>query len=184
MLIRVIGKPLMSADHLSTSRTCDPSPLTPSVSFDGAGTQPAQRPRRLGTVWRRVLAGALTLFLLVLVPGVSYAQALTYPGSATWQMRSVEWLRDNGGSPLVDRIENWYYTANRPTGPAPDAAGLPVITAGRSLLAPPPPARARRGPPTAPGRPRAPRPPHRPLRVGRARAPGSSRLFLPLSFFL
>jgi len=79
-----------------------------------------------------------------LVPGVSYAQALTYPGSATWQMRSVEWLRDNGGSPLVDRIENWYYTANRPTGPAPDAAGLPVITAGRSLLAPPPSTRSHR----------------------------------------
>jgi len=144
MLIRVIGKPLMSADHLSTSRTCDPSPLTPSVSFDGAGTQPAQRPRRLGTVWRRVLAGALTLFLLVLVPGVSYAQALTYPGSATWQMRSVEWLRDHGASSLVDRIENWYYTANRPTGPAPDAAGLPLITAGRSSLTPPPGTRSHR----------------------------------------
>src|SRR5450631_4692185 len=127
----------MSADHPNTARTCGPSPPTHSVSCDIARTQPAKRPRRLGTFWRRVLTIALALLLLLLVPGVSYAQALTYPGSATWQMRSVEWLRDHGGSPLVDRIENWYYTANRPTGVALDAAGLPV-PAGRSSLTPPP----------------------------------------------
>jgi len=144
MFIRVIRKPIMSADHPNTAHTCDPSSPTPSMSCDVARTQPAQRPRRLGTVWRRVLTIALALFLVLLVPGVSYAQALTYPGSATWQMRSVEWLRDHGGSPLVDRVENWYYTANRPTGPAPDTAGLPLITAGRSLLAPPPGTRSHR----------------------------------------
>jgi len=83
---------------------------------------------------------------VLVVPGASYLQALTYPGGATWQLRSVEWLRDHGGSPLVDRIENWYYTANRPTGPAPNAAELPLITAGRSPLAPPPGTRSHRQP--------------------------------------
>jgi hypothetical protein len=77
------------------------------------------------------VALALTLLLLVLlVLGVSYVQALTYPGSATWQMRSVEWVRDHGGSPLVDRIENWYYTANRPPGLASGAAAPQVVVAG------------------------------------------------------
>jgi hypothetical protein len=128
----------VSTDQASTAHTCDPSPPPTSVSCDVTGAQPVPRPRRLGPVQRRVLAVAVTFSIVFLAPGVSYVQALTYPGSATWQMRSVEWLRDHGGSPLVDRIENWYYTANRPTGSAPDAAGLPIITAGRPLLAPPP----------------------------------------------
>jgi len=81
-------------------------------------------------LWRRVLTIALGLFLVLLVPGVSYVQALTYRRSATWQMRSVEWLRDHGGSPLVDRIENWYYTAHAPTGSAPDPAALPAVVPG------------------------------------------------------
>src|SRR5450631_4794265 len=141
----------MSADHPNTARTCGPSPPTHSVSCDIARTQPAKRPRRLGTFWRRVLTIALALLLLLLVPGVSYAQALTYPGSATWQMRSVEWLRDNGGSPLVDRIENWYYTANRPTGSGSEAAAQPVVVAGNIP--------AGRGPLTSPARLLAGRPP-------------------------
>jgi hypothetical protein len=117
---------------------CDAPPPTASVSFDVNSAQPTLRPRRPGTVQRRVLAGALAFAVALLVPGASYAQALTYPGSATWQMRSVEWLRDHGASPLVDRVENWYYTANRPSGVAFDAAGLPVTAAGRSSLTPPP----------------------------------------------
>jgi hypothetical protein len=117
-----------------------------SLSWDVTRTQPAQRPRRPGSVRRRVLAVALAFSVMLVVPGASYVQALTYPGSATWQMRSVEWLRDHGGSPLVDRIENWYYTTNRPTGPAPNAAELPLITAGRSPIAPPPGTRSHRQP--------------------------------------
>jgi len=91
-----------------------------------------------------VLGVALTLVVVLLAPGLSYAQALTYPGSATWQMRSVEWMRDHGGSPLVDRVENWYYTTNRPTGSAPASFALPHTAAAdlasRSPLAWPAPA--------------------------------------------
>jgi len=65
-------------------------------------------------------------------------------------MRSVEWLRDHGGSPLVDRIENWYYTANLSTGSTPRTAGMPLTTAGRSSLAPPS-TKAGRPPGTQPG---------------------------------
>ncbi len=128
----------MSADPANTAHTCDRSPPTTCVSCDVTCAKPAPRLQRLGTVRRRVLAVTLAFSVMLLVPGASYAQALTYPGSATWQMRSVEWLRDHGGSPLVDRIENWYYTANRPTGSSPDAAGLPLITSVLSPLAPPP----------------------------------------------
>jgi hypothetical protein len=89
----------------------------------------ALRTRRL--VRRRALT--IGVALLLLTPGISYFQALTYPGSAPWQMRSVEWLRDHGASPVVDRIENWYYTSHLPTGSAPDRATLPAAVAGRPL---------------------------------------------------
>ncbi|MHB8188678.1 MAG: hypothetical protein ACYDDU_21970 [Dermatophilaceae bacterium] len=138
----------MISDSTNAPTTRDPS-LAPSVLSDVVGAQPAPRLPRPLRVRRRVVVVALALVLALLAPGVSYAQALTYPGSATWQMRSVEWLRDHGGSPLVDRIENWYYTANRPTGSAPAAAILPVIAAGHAgagRTLPPPPALAGHSP--------------------------------------
>jgi hypothetical protein len=122
-------------------RTATLSPGDPSraagASSDVVGAEPAPRPPRSRRVRRRTIA--LALVLLLLVPAFSYVQALTYPGSATWQMRSVEWVRDHGGSPLVDRIENWYYTANRPPGSASGAAAPQVVVAanapgGRSPL--------------------------------------------------
>ena len=35
-------------------------------------------------------------------PLASYTQALTYPGNASFAVRTVEWVRDNGGGGLVD----------------------------------------------------------------------------------
>ena len=63
---------------------------------------------------RRVaLALAVVLPLAVLsVPAASYVTALTAPGSNDWQTTSVEWVRDHGGSPLVDTVENWWYSQN------------------------------------------------------------------------
>jgi hypothetical protein len=116
----------MEGDRTSTAKTREGSLKGGSGSSDGR-TQPARRPRR--SARRRALAVAVALILVV--PGFSYVQALTYPGSATWQMRSVEWLRDHGGSPVVDRIENWYYTSNLPSGSAPARAALPAAGAAR-----------------------------------------------------
>jgi hypothetical protein len=81
-------------------------PLAPCQSSDVVKAQVGARAGRPRGVRRRAVAVATGLILALLVPAVSYARALTYPGSATWQMRSVEWLREHGGSPLVDRIEN------------------------------------------------------------------------------
>ena len=64
---------------------------------------------------RQVLTGLATLlFLLLCVPGVSYAQALSAPGYAGWQVRTVEWLREHGGSSMINAAENWWYTENAP----------------------------------------------------------------------
>ncbi|MEO7586613.1 MAG: hypothetical protein ABIS84_01145, partial [Arachnia sp.] len=68
---------------------------------------------------------ALVVVILMIVPGISYAQAMTAPGYASWSERSVGWVRDNGGAPLVNAIENWWYTRHAPSNAAPDAAALP-----------------------------------------------------------
>src|SRR5664280_86388 len=117
----------MDSDLTSAGIPADRSRLPATESRHVAGNQRPPRP------WRPVLGlrwVAVVLALILLGPGISYVQALTYPGGATWQMRSVEWLRDHGGTPLVDRIENWYYTSNLPTGSAPNQASLPVAAPG------------------------------------------------------
>ncbi|GAB1644134.1 phosphodiester glycosidase family protein [Krasilnikovia sp. MM14-A1259] len=69
----------------------------------------------------------LAVALILLAPAISYGRALAAPGSATWQMRTVDWIRRQHGSGLVNAIENWWYTRHKPTVGAPDVASLPVI---------------------------------------------------------
>lgn len=62
----------------------------------------------------------LVMAALLMVPTVSFAQAMTYPGSAPASVRAVEWVRDHGGGGLVDRVETWLYSRNPPpTGGGP-----------------------------------------------------------------
>lgn len=75
----------------------------------------------------RIVAGGLVVFILL--AGVSYARALTYPGSASWQSRTTGWLRNNGGGFAVNAAENWYYTRNQPASTAPNPASLPQLRA-------------------------------------------------------
>ena len=93
--------------------------------LDGHRRRSPSDPRRP----RRRLAVALAVAVPVAVlgaPAASYVTALTAPGSADWQTTSVEWVRDHGGGPLVDTVENWWYAHNRPTGAAPAAATVPT----------------------------------------------------------
>lgn len=109
----------------------DGSPVAPTP----APVPPRRRRRR----WLRVVV------ILLLIPfallGWSYTSALTYPGSASFSVRSVDWLRAHGGAGLVDRIEVWHYSHQEPPhhglprGPFP-----PVPTAAQR-------ARVRREPP-------------------------------------
>ena len=80
---------------------------------------------------RRRLILLVTAALLV-VPTVSFARAMTYPGSAPASVRAVEWVRDHGGGGIVDRVETWLYSRN-----PPPAKGSPqdrlAARPGRSL---------------------------------------------------
>ncbi|ODU07164.1 MAG: hypothetical protein ABS81_02365 [Pseudonocardia sp. SCN 72-86] len=71
----------------------------------------------------------LTIALLVPVT-VSYIRALTYPGNATVLVRTVEWVRDHGGGPLVNAAENLYYRLHAPADGPPDPQSLPTVAKG------------------------------------------------------
>jgi hypothetical protein len=95
-------------------------------------SEPPRPPRR-----RLAIGLAVALPLTVLsVPAASYVTALTAPGSTDWQATSVEWVRDHGGGPLVDTVENWWYAHNRPTGAAPAPETLPTDTRAAAPPAP------------------------------------------------
>ena len=73
-----------------------------------------------------LLVAALAAVAVLGTVGASYARAITYPGDASWQVRTVEWVRDHGDGGLVDAVENWWYAHNRPTGAAPAPGSLPL----------------------------------------------------------
>lgn len=105
---------------------------------------------------RRRLLGLIAIFVVVAltVPGVSYARALTAPGSATFTMRTVDWIRANHGGTLINAIENWYYTRHQPAAGPPDPAVLPAPGPARSTPAdtsPPSPLPTLPGVPALPG---------------------------------
>ncbi len=79
----------------------------------------------------RTVAGVLAAF--VLLSGVSYARALTYPGNASWQSRTTGWVRDHGGGFAVNAAENWYYTRHQPASTPPNPATLPQQGAGATI---------------------------------------------------
>jgi hypothetical protein len=65
---------------------------------------------------------AIAIVLLLIPVGIDYVDYLNKPGSDTLSVRTVEWIRDNGGNGIVNTIERWWYTNNPPpTGGTPDA---------------------------------------------------------------
>lgn len=72
----------------------------------------------------------VALILLMLFPATSYTQALAAPGGGGWQVQSVEWVRDHGGAPLVNTIENWWYSRQAPSTGSPTPGSIPQLPAG------------------------------------------------------
>src|SRR5207248_8662217 len=93
---------------------------------------PAGRRRRgrAGPV-RRVAAvmTAAALFTLVLAL-FSYVGAVTRPSNSSLAIRSVEWLRDNGGAGLVSQAESYVYSLEAPSKGGPAILRLPSVGVG------------------------------------------------------
>ncbi|MBS1881074.1 MAG: phosphodiester glycosidase family protein [Actinobacteria bacterium] len=87
-----------------------------------------QRPYPRIPLWRRlrrilVLAAAACL----LAAAVSYVPAMAEKHNVGLTISSVEWLRSNGGNPIVSEIENWYYELNAPEKGGPTLTSLPQV---------------------------------------------------------
>jgi hypothetical protein len=84
----------------------EPAPTTPASLAHG------EVERAATSVGDRVLSfiTAAALVTLVATVGISYGRALTYPGEASIAVRTVDWIRDHGGGPVVDAVENWVYS--------------------------------------------------------------------------
>src|SRR5580704_15530650 len=72
---------------------------------------------------RRIATIAATICLVPAL--VSYIGALTGRSDSSIGIRTVEWLRDNGGRGLVDRVENLYYSLTAPSQGGPPLIALP-----------------------------------------------------------
>jgi hypothetical protein len=77
---------------------------------------------------RRIL---LVATLLVLVPATfSYVGAISRKSNSSLGIRTVEWLRDNGGAGLVAKVESIYYSLTAPSKGGPTLQALPKVGFG------------------------------------------------------
>jgi len=95
------------------------------------GPPPAPHPVRR---WVVRMVGAV-LAVVIGVMGLSYTEALTYPGNASWQSRTTGWVRALGGGFAVNTAENWYYTRNPPGNTVPSVSSLPASRAAAPAAA-------------------------------------------------
>ena len=81
----------------------------------------------------------LTALLLAAVSGIAFAGAMLRPSNVPFGVRSVEWLRDNGGAWLVSDVERFYYSFSAPSTGGPALRALPQVGSGAAgSYAPPP----------------------------------------------
>jgi hypothetical protein len=96
---------------------------------------------------------AIAVVLLLIPVAIDYVDYINKPGSDTISVRTVEWIRDNGGNGVVNTIERWWYTNNPPpTGGKPQAIKTQktvVDTTPKSVTPPTYPQIQRLPPPTA-----------------------------------
>ncbi|MGN6217123.1 MAG: hypothetical protein ACTHN7_09250, partial [Solirubrobacterales bacterium] len=79
-------------------------------------------------VWRRVRRVVLLAATICLLPAaISWVQALNQSRNVSWNIATVEWVRQHGGNPLVSQIEDWYYELNAPSKGGPALKSLPQV---------------------------------------------------------
>jgi len=69
--------------------------------------------------------------LFVLIPAAfSYVGAIRQTSNSSLGIRTVEWLRDNGGAGLVAKVESIYYSLTAPSKGGPTLRALPKVGVG------------------------------------------------------
>jgi hypothetical protein len=108
--------------------------LLPTASPDDRppGRRPRWTHRRSSRRWPRVVLAVVAVVLLV--PLISLGRAVTATNSLSVSERAAEWMRDNHLGPVLNKVENWWYSGHAPKeGGEPDRAigteGQPTDTA-------------------------------------------------------
>jgi hypothetical protein len=102
-----------------------------------------QRKRERQTARRRLrrrrILGAVAFIVLLFLPAAlySYVGWLVRPTSVSWNVNSVEWVRQRVpfGNWIMDNIEQAYYTANAPKKGGPQLKSLPAPGGGLAAIA-------------------------------------------------
>lgn len=118
--LRVSTAPVSTSDGSSTHAD---HPFPPEESKDVADVEVA--PSTAGEWILPIVIWACVVVAMSVV-GASYARALAYPGEASVAVRTVDWVRDHGGGPIVDAAENWLYSHHRITSTARPPRGAQV----------------------------------------------------------
>lgn len=79
----------------------------------------------------RALVIVVALVLAVVISS-AYVRAMLAPSSLPLPMKTVEWVRDNGGAGLVSLAERVFYTATAPKPGGPGLRTLPAVGATRA----------------------------------------------------
>jgi len=69
----------------------------------------------------------LAAIACLIAAATSYVPAMSAKHNVGLGVSSVEWLRQNGGNPIVSEIENWYYELNAPAKGGPALTSLPKV---------------------------------------------------------
>ena len=94
--------------------------------------RPVPRPGRDGphrvAGWRRPRRVVLLALTFCLIPAaISWLGSLGGPRNVGLGVSTVEWIRANGGNPLVSEVENAYYTLAAPSKGGPTLTSLPRV---------------------------------------------------------
>ena len=57
---------------------------------------------------------ALVIVALLVLPGWSFAVAMSAPGNLSPSEKAVEWLRDHGMGSVVNGVQHWWYSTHPP----------------------------------------------------------------------
>ena len=98
--------------------------------------QPPARGRRRRRLRKKRIA--LAILAVALAPvAYSYATTMMQPSSLPLTIRTIEWIRQNGGAGIVSFIEREYYTWTAPSTGGPALTALPSV-GDRSRVGRPP----------------------------------------------
>jgi hypothetical protein len=79
------------------------------IEESDAPSVPAPPTRR-----RRMKLVALFIVALLVLPGWSFAVAMSAPGNLSPSEKAVEWLRDHGMGSVVNGVQHWWYSTHPP----------------------------------------------------------------------